>query len=335
MRKVVFLLWIVVFSAAVFGQEISEGSLFAVGKTGKELGACPLKSTSVKTDISGFLARVRVRQEFENSFTEPIEAVYSFPLSQNGAVDDMTMTVGERVIKGKIMRREEARQVYETAKSEGKTASLLDQERPNIFTQAVANIMPGERVIVEISYVETLKYEDGAYEFVFPMVVGPRYIPGGVKDAAKIKPPVAETRSGHDISIDVNLNAGVPVEEIRSLSHTIKPSKPKKAGPLTPAQIREARLKEKLFWWIFDLVSRLKKGDRTATANEAKFVRDGKAEIQIELTVRSADVIQKLKAAWFEVVSEKGRTIILGRIAIEKLAALAEIAEVKLILPKL
>lgn len=222
MRKVVFLLWIVVFSAASFGQEISEGSLFAVGKTGKELGACPLKSTVVKTDISGFLARVRVRQEFENGFTVPIEAVYTFPLSQNGAVDDMTMTVGERVIRGKILKREEARAVYEAAKSEGKTASLLDQERPNIFTQAVANIMPGERVIVEISYVETLKYEDGAYEFVFPMTVGPRYIPGSVKDAAKIKPPVAATRAGHDISIEVNLNAGVPVEEIRSSSHDIE-----------------------------------------------------------------------------------------------------------------
>src|SRR4029077_12364151 len=110
------------------------------------------------------------------------EAVYVFPMSQNGAVDQMTMTVGTRNIRGKIMKREEARQTYETAKSEGKVASLLDQERPNIFTQSVANIMPGETVLVEISYVETLKYAAGAYECVFPMTVGPRYIPGGVKD---------------------------------------------------------------------------------------------------------------------------------------------------------
>ena len=102
----------------------------------------------------------------------------------------MTMTVGERIIRGKIMRREEARQTYETAKAAGQTAALLDQERTNIFTQSVANIMPGERVIVEISYVETLKYEDGAYEFVFPMTVAPRYIPNGVKDASKISPPI-------------------------------------------------------------------------------------------------------------------------------------------------
>ena len=99
----------------------------------------------------------------------------------------MTMTVGSRVVRGKIMKREEARSVYETAKAAGKVASLLDQERPNIFTQAVANIMPGEKVVIEISYVETLKYEDGAYEFVFPMTVGPRYIPASVKDASKIR----------------------------------------------------------------------------------------------------------------------------------------------------
>src|SRR4051794_4465961 len=110
MSKVVLLLWVVVCSVAAFGQQTSEGSLYAVGKKGAELGACPLKTTSVKADISGFVFRVGVGQEFENNFPEPIEAVYVFPLSQNGAVDAMTMTVGTRVIHGKIMRREEARQ---------------------------------------------------------------------------------------------------------------------------------------------------------------------------------------------------------------------------------
>ncbi len=221
MRKLLFLLVVLVCSAAAFGQNATEGSLFAIGKQGKDLGVCPLKSTAVKADISGFLTRVTVKQEFENSFTEPVEAVYVFPLSQNGAVDRMTMTVGDRVINGKIMKREEARKTYESAKTEGKTASLLDQERPNIFTQSVANIMPGNRVLIEISYVETLKYEDGAYEFVFPMTVAPRYIPGGVADAHKIAPPIAIMRAGHDVSIEVNLNAGVPVEEVRSNSHDI------------------------------------------------------------------------------------------------------------------
>ncbi len=222
MRKALFLLAIALLTIGTFAQDTTQGTLYAVNKKGGELGACPLKNTVVKADISGFLARVRVKQEFENSFAEAIEAVYTFPLSQNGAVDDMTMTIGSRVIRGKIMKREEARQVYETAKAAGQTASLLDQERANIFTQAVANIMPGEKVVIEISYVETLKYEDGSYEFVFPMTVGPRYIPGSVTDASKIKPPVAETRAGHDISVEVNLNAGVPVEEVRSTSHRIE-----------------------------------------------------------------------------------------------------------------
>jgi Ca-activated chloride channel family protein len=225
MWRVVFLLVLLVCASAAFGQRATEGSLYAVGKSGNELGACPLKNTVVKAEISGFVSRVRVKQEFENSFSEPIEAFYVFPLSQNGAVDEMSMTVGTRVIRGKIMRRDEARQTYEAAKTAGKTASLLDQERPNIFTQSVANIMPGEKVVIDISYVETLKYEDGSYEFVFPMTVGPRYIPGGVVDAAKIAPPMAATRNGSDISIEVSLNAGVPVEEVRSSTHELTETK--------------------------------------------------------------------------------------------------------------
>ncbi|HEX8734331.1 MAG TPA: TonB family protein [Pyrinomonadaceae bacterium] len=229
MRKALFLPALVLCLCAwSFAQDdVSEGTLEAFGKKGVELGACPLKHTSVKAEISGFLARVKVVQEFENNFSEPIEAVYTFPLPANAAVDDMTMRIGERTIRGQIMRREEARKVYQTAKSQGKTASLLDQERPNVFTQSVANILPNEKIVVEISYVETLKYDEGAYEFVFPMTVAPRYNPASVKpeDAEKIAPPViSDKRAGHDISIEVSLNAGVPVEEIRSKTHEIETS---------------------------------------------------------------------------------------------------------------
>ncbi len=223
MRRLSFLFVIFAFSAVfAFAQTATQGALYASGKAGA-LGECPLKNTSVKTDISGFLARVTVVQEFENNFAEPIEAVYTFPLSQNSAVDAMTMRIGERTIRGRIMKREEARKVYEQAKSEGKTASLLDQQRPNIFTQSVANILPGEKILIEISYVETLKYEDGQYEFVFPMTIGPRYVPKSVDatDARNISPKIAETRSGSDISIEVNLDAGVPTETIYSVSHPI------------------------------------------------------------------------------------------------------------------
>jgi Ca-activated chloride channel homolog len=238
MRKAVFLiLFCLSFAISIQAQKITQGELEAVGAGGKSIGLVPLKHTAVNAEISGFLSRVKVVQEFENNFTEKIEAVYVFPLPNNAAVDDMTMQIGERVVKGKIMKREEAREVYEAAKSNGQIASLLDQERPNIFTQSVANILPGEKIRIEISYVETLKYDGGTYEFVFPMVVGPRYNPGNatgktgngfspdttqVPDASKITPMPAKDRAGHDISISVNLDAGVPVESVVSNSHGIE-----------------------------------------------------------------------------------------------------------------
>ena len=224
-------------------QDATAGSLQALDAKGQPRGLCPLKHTYVKAEISGFLSRVRVTQEFENPFKDKIEAVYTFPLPQAAAVDDMTMMVGNRTVRGRILRREEAQAVYEAAKSNGQVAGLLDQERPNIFTQSVANIMPGEKVTVTISYVETLKYEDGSYQFVFPMVVAPRYIPGAatsagtggtspnttqVPDASRITPPVTPkgTRVGHDISVDVALDAGVPIDELKSISHEIDVERP-------------------------------------------------------------------------------------------------------------
>ena len=214
------------------------GSLTVVDSSGNRKSACPLKHTDVKAEISGFISRVVVTQHFENPFKEKIEAVYTFPLPQNAAVDDMTMIVGERTVKGKILRREDAQAVYEAAKASGHTAGLLDQERPNIFTQSVANILPGEEVKITISYVETLRYEDGAYEFMFPMVVGPRYVPGVAKpdgpgtdqvpDAARITPPSPQAgmRAGHDISLEVNLDAGLIVDDIRSRSHDVAIERP-------------------------------------------------------------------------------------------------------------
>src|SRR6185369_4985787 len=157
---------------------VTQGSLQVLSAEGNTALQCPLKHTDVKAEISGFISRVVVTQEFENPFKDKIEAVYVFPLPVAAAVDDMTMNVGDRVVRGKIKRRDEARAVYEAARANGQVASLLDQERPNIFTQSVANIMPGEKVKITISYIDMLRYDDGTYEFVFPMVVGPRYIPG-------------------------------------------------------------------------------------------------------------------------------------------------------------
>jgi len=217
------------------------GSLVGLDSEGKATQAFPLKHTDVSIQVSGPLARAQVTQQFENPYSDKIEAVYTFPLPQNAAVDDMTLTVGDRVIKGTIKKREEARAIYEAAKRRGNVAGLLDQERPNIFTQSVANILPGEQITVTISYVETLSYDGGGYSVVFPMVVGPRYIPGRpfdhtpplgggwvwdtdqVPDASHITPPVLKpgTRSGHDLSLTVKIDAGVPIQQVQSKTHDI------------------------------------------------------------------------------------------------------------------
>jgi Ca-activated chloride channel family protein len=224
-------------------RKVTQGALQALGRDGQPRAECPLKHTDVKAEVSGSLARVTVTQEFHNPFQDKIEAVYVFPLPQSAAVDDMTMIVGDRMVKGKIKRREEAQAIYEAAREAGQTASLLDQERPNIFTQSVANIAPGAEVKITISYVELLKYEDGTYEFVFPMVVGPRYIPGRptgkrgggrapdtnrVPDASRITPRIAPKgmRAGHDISIEVNLDTGVPIDGLKSSLHEIDIDRP-------------------------------------------------------------------------------------------------------------
>jgi Ca-activated chloride channel family protein len=219
--------------AAAQTESVPPGSLRFIDKDGL-VGECPLKHTEVKAAVSGFLSRVTVTQDFENTAEQKIEAVYKFPLPQAAAVDDLTMLIGDRTVKGKIMRREEAQQAYAAAKQLGKIASLLNQERPNIFTQEVANILPGQRIRIIISYVETLKYEDGSYEWSFPMVVAPRYIPAAEPqqespatdanqetDAPLINRTYTRpgTRAGHDISLEIDLDAGVPIVGVNSESH--------------------------------------------------------------------------------------------------------------------
>ena len=182
----------------------------------------PLRHTKVSIEVTAFVARTSIEQVFANPFTEPVEAVYTFPLGHRAAVDDFELVVGDRTIRGEIKRREEARAAYEQARASGFQAALLEQERPNIFTQSVANIEPGKTITVRLRTVETLRYERGVYRLTFPLVVGPRYIPGGsVPDAACISPPVLapEMRSGHDVDIDVTIDAGVPLTNLESPSH--------------------------------------------------------------------------------------------------------------------
>jgi len=199
------------------------GTLLSVLPDGNFGGLCPLTHTDVKAQVTGPLSRVTVEQQFTNPFGHKIEAVYTFPLPSDAAVDEMTMHIGDRVVRGKIKPKDEARAIYDAAKRAGYLTGLLDQERPNIFTQAVANIRPGENVKIVIRYVETVKYEEGNYEFSFPMVVGPRYSPRGTPNTGKINPPVTAkgTRAGHDISVEVALDSGVPLNFLRSLTHDV------------------------------------------------------------------------------------------------------------------
>ncbi|MBL9150669.1 MAG: VWA domain-containing protein [Phycisphaerae bacterium] len=158
------------------------GALTAHDESGDLLGPCPLQHTDVQAEITGPFTRVSLKQRYANPYPQKIEATYTFPMSHRSAVDSMRIRVkgpsGERVIEGEVKERNVARQIYDTAKASGYVASLLEQERPNIFTQKVANIEPGATVEVEISYLETLERKDGVYSFEFPMTVGPRYIPG-------------------------------------------------------------------------------------------------------------------------------------------------------------
>ena len=230
--------FVVLGTSVSFGASPGEGQLTVIEPDGKPGANCPLQHTSVKAEVSGFVAKVEVKQVFRNPGQEKIEAVYTFPLSANGAVDEMLMKIGDKVVSGEIKRREEAKRIYEAARDKGHLASLLDQERPNIFMQSVANIMPGQMVEIVIKYVEFLNYEKGFINFSFPMVVGPRFIPGSpngkngsgwahdtaqVPDASRVTPPVAEEgkRAGHDIDLSVSIDAGMPIGKVESLLHEV------------------------------------------------------------------------------------------------------------------
>ena len=196
----------------------------------------PLKHTAVAANVAGYLSTVDVTQQYHNPYDTKIEAVYVFPLPHNAAVNEFVMTMGDRRIRGIIRERQEAERIYAQARSQGHVASLLTQERPNIFTQSIANIEPGKQIDVNIRYYHTLAYVDGWYEFVFPMVVGPRFNPpeaadgvGAVERGAQgtssqktevqyLRPT---ERSGHDIALTVNIDAGMPIEQVQCRSHAI------------------------------------------------------------------------------------------------------------------
>lgn len=223
------------------GSDPGCGELRAKVQSEENASPLPLEHTDVNATVDGYIATVEVAQRFHNPYDEKIEAVYVFPLPQNAAVNDFLMIIGDRKIRGMIREREEAQRVYREAKRQGYVASLLTQERPNIFTQSVANIEPGESIDLHIKYFHTLAYVDGWYEFVFPMVVGPRFNPPGSVDgvgavghgtsgtsgqATQVSYLRPSERSGHDVSLTVAIDAGVSIEEVKSKSHVVSVNAP-------------------------------------------------------------------------------------------------------------
>ena len=202
-------------------------------------------ATKLNTDINitanGLVARVSVKQTFRNDGQQWVEGIYVFPLPENAAVDHMRLHIGERFIEGEIREKEQARKEYEAAKKAGKKASLVNQQRANLFTTAIANIAPGETVTVEIEYQQSLSYDEGVFSLRFPLTMTPRYIPGiptgdrkgsgwaadttEVQDASLITPPFVTRSDNHKVTLQASINAGMPLDFVASRYHPVNVDK--------------------------------------------------------------------------------------------------------------
>jgi Ca-activated chloride channel family protein len=187
----------------------------------------PLKSTSADVKVLGVIADVIVRQVYKNEGTMPLEATYIFPASTRAAVYGMKMTIGKRTILARIEERKEARRQYEEAKQQGKSASLLEQQRPNVFQMNVANILPEDVIEVELKYTELLIPTGGIYEFVYPTVVGPRYS-NQLSETARPSQKWVENPSLHQgqaptytFDLTAVLAAGLPIHNVACASHKV------------------------------------------------------------------------------------------------------------------
>src|SRR5512145_336420 len=184
----------------------------------------PLEETKADVRIAGVIAQVRVTQTFRNDGRSPIEAIYVFPASTRAAVHGMRIRIGERTIEAKIERKAEARAQYEQAKQEGKRTALLEQQRPNVFTMNVANVMPGVRLVAELDYSELIVPETGVYELVYPTVVGPRYGGGASpKTDGWVANPYLPTGSAqpYKFAFQAHVESAVGIKEITSPSHKL------------------------------------------------------------------------------------------------------------------
>jgi Ca-activated chloride channel family protein len=215
--------------------EVQSGSLLM--KMADGYVTATLLNTDVTITVNGLVARVSVMQEFSNEGSEWVEGIYVFPLPDKAAVDRMRLYIGDRFIEGEIREKAEARKAYEAAKRDGRKTSLVEQQRANLFTTSVANIAPGETVIVEIEYLEDVRFDNGTYSLRFPMTLTPRYIPGQalpdrkgngwspdtdlVEDASLVTPPMVSASRGHKVSISASVNAGMALDIIASRYHPV------------------------------------------------------------------------------------------------------------------
>ncbi|MBY2989876.1 marine proteobacterial sortase target protein [Rhizobium leguminosarum] len=230
-------------AALVRPNDVNSGSLLFPSKEPGFYVEAPRLKTDVAIDVSGPIARVKVTQRFQNPSQGWVEGTYVFPLPDNSAVDALKMQIGERFIEGQIKPRQEAREIYEQAKAEGKKTALLEQQRPNIFTNQVANIGPGETIVVQIEYQQTIHQSGGEFSLRFPMVVAPRYNPAPivqtvefnngagfatprdpVENRDKIAAPVLDPRENariNPVSLTVDLRAGFPLGDVKSSFHAV------------------------------------------------------------------------------------------------------------------
>jgi len=227
--------------------EAGTGTLLLKTSTPGRYLPAPRVATDIAVDIAGPIARTKVTQRFENPSEGWVEGVYVFPLPESAAVDTLKMKIGERFIEGQVKERQEARQIYETAKANGQKASLVEEERPNVFTNSVANIGPHEAIVVQMEYQESLRFDQGRYSLRIPLVVAPRYSPAPtaalvrcaeagvgidlndpVPDRDRLDAPVLRPEMGkvNPVTLTVTLKAGFPLGLIESTSHaiTVKPN---------------------------------------------------------------------------------------------------------------
>jgi len=198
---------------------------FLIKSQDPDVDRLPLKSTHAEVHISGVIADVNVTQVYKNEGKKPIEAIYVFPASTKAAVYGMKMTIGERTVTAKIREREQARHEYNQAKQAGKSASLLEQHRPNVFQMNVANILPSDVIRVELKYTELLIPTDKIYEFAYPTVVGPRYVDRqsdetGSNETWTSNPYLHQKEPPtYRFNMSVHISAGLPIKEIACTSH--------------------------------------------------------------------------------------------------------------------